>query len=260
MARIHLFEVADQSWCPAVVRRWMMDLLQTAYTTIPLPTEWPALIAKAAHAGGTKRVIDLGSGYGGPVLLLAEEICNAVGPGTEIVLTDLKPAPQIVSCINRSGLVTYREQPVNASEPPSDEPGIWTILNAMHHLKPDQARALLKRAYDQRRPIAVFETTSKTIRGAFGACFIPFFVWLVTLRIRPISFFRLFFTYVLPVLPLLIGWDGFVSHMRTYSAVEMDRLTQDLRGDDYDWESGSLRMRFVPYRIPYLLGLPKSQG
>ena len=56
--------------------------------------------------------------------------------------------------------------------------------------------------------------------GLLGAFFI-------TPRIKPLSATQLVFTYVIPILPLLIAWDGAVSNARTYSQDDLRQLADD---------------------------------
>ena len=58
-------------------------------------------------------------------------------------------------------------------------------------------------------------------------------------RIRPIRWDWLFFTFVIPILPLAIAWDGMVSNLRSYSAVELQELVDSVSGHAaYRWEIG----------------------
>jgi hypothetical protein len=81
-------------------------------------------------------------------------------------------------------------------------------------------------------------------------------VLLLTPGIRPIRPGRLLFTYLIPVVPLLVGWDGIVSVLRTYSADEMRRTAAAADSQErFVWEVGELTSgRSV---VPYLLGLPR---
>jgi len=40
-----------------------------------------------------------------------------------------------------------------------------------------------------------------------------------------VSWVQILFTYVVPILPLLIFWDGLVSQLRTYSVQELEEFT-----------------------------------
>ena len=125
-----------------------------------------------------------------------------------------------------------------------------------HHCEPKAARSILRDAFEHRRPICVFEATSRTPAAIGSALLIPLLVLVLTPTIRPLSLFQIVFTYLPPVLPLLIFWDGFVSQLRTYTEDEFRQFTASLQADDYRWDIGSFRIPRVPAAVPYLLGCP----
>jgi hypothetical protein len=88
---------------------------------------------------------------------------------------------------------------------------------------------------------------------------IPVLVMLVTPSIRPVSGFQIFFTYVVPVVPLLAFWDGLVSQLRTYSMAELKDLTASYSSAGYTWEIGYLSGTRVPFRTCYLIGCPNPE-
>ena len=68
MRRVHAFELEDQSWLPRTIRdyatdflRFMIELGDSYAPAIPV-------IRRSLAYCGTRRVIDLGSGSGGPWL------------------------------------------------------------------------------------------------------------------------------------------------------------------------------------------------
>ena len=83
---------------------------------------------------------------------------------------------------------------------------------------------------------------------------IPLFVLLLTPLVRPLRPGRFLWTYLLPVTPLLIFWDGLVSALRVYSPDELRELVAEL--DDYDWDIGTVSAGKGPQRITYLIGKP----
>ena len=83
-------------------------------------------------------------------------------------------------------------------------------------------------------------------------------VLVLTPAVRPFRWSRLFWTYVVPVLPLAILFDGLVSCLRTYTSDEMLVLGHDDGGEEYKWEAGFVRPAGSPLPIPYLLGVPRT--
>jgi hypothetical protein len=82
-------------------------------------------------------------------------------------------------------------------------------------------------------------------------------VLVLTPAIRPFRWSRLFWTYLVPVLPLAILFDGVGSTLRVYTPEEMLALGQEVGGDEYEWEAGAERPSGSPIPIPYLIGVPR---
>ena len=87
--------------------------------------------------------------------------------------------------------------------------------------------------------------------------FSPISVLLTTPFIKPFKLGRLLFTYLIPIVPLFVLWDGVVSCLRTYSVKEMETLVASLQhSDTYNWEIG--RIKSGPGVVLYLLGTKKD--
>jgi len=88
--------------------------------------------------------------------------------------------------------------------------------------------------------------------------FTPLFVALATPFIRPFRWGRLFWTYVVPLVPLTCLWDGLVSQLRAYTVEELDRLTGDLAPDSYQWRTDRVPIPSTPGHVTYLFGYPSN--
>ena len=119
-------------------------------------------------------------------------------------------------------------------------------------------RGSLRSAFESRSPIGIYEVTARTPVGIFGALLIPFGVLLMTPRIRPLTALQIILTYLIPILPLMIFWDGLVSQLRTYSPEELAAMTQELSSADYVWDCGTMLVPGTPLTVPYLTGRPVS--
>ena len=84
----------------------------------------------------------------------------------------------------------------------------------------------------------------------------PITLLVSTPFISPFKFKRLVFTYLIPILPILVLWDGVISCLRTYSSSELKELVQGLEGNErFNWEINSVKSG--PGKILYLMGVPK---
>ena len=64
-------------------------------------------------------------------------------------------------------------------------------------------------------------------------------------------------TYLIPIIPLVLLFDGVVSCLRTYRPQELREIVDKLTSCEYKWEIGELAGGKVP--ITYLIGYPKSR-
>ena len=124
----------------------------------------------------------------------------------------------------------------------------------LHHFAPADARAVLADAAAAREPILVAEASERSAAAILGSIFIPLFVLLVMPLVRPRSAAALVLTYLLPLLPLCIFWDGLVSCLRTYRVDELRALVADL-DHGYRWETGTVRK--AGRNVTFLLGTPE---
>ncbi len=85
-------------------------------------------------------------------------------------------------------------------------------------------------------------------------CLIPFISIILAPAIRPFRWSRLFWTWLIPLVPFVLFYDGIVSCLRAYSHRELETLIEPLKTRGYDWEIGEECSGFLP--VTYLLGYP----
>ena len=129
------------------------------------------------------------------------------------------------------------------------------MFASFHHFRPEEARGILRDALEKRKSIFIFEATARTPAAIASSLLIPLLVLLMTPRVKPLSWFQNVFTYLIPVLPFLIFWDGLVSQLRTYSVRELEEMTRDLQAEGYRWDIGLIEIPGIPGGVPYLAGV-----
>lgn len=252
MKRHHFFEWEDQAWFPKLWRDLLTDFLAMMQRVlVPYDPCLPLLRQLLASTGQT-RVVDLCAGAGGPW-----ESWLRRGWVSRVLLTDLYPnLPAWQAMAARYPALEYHAEPVDAAAVPAGLPGLRTLFTAIHHLRPEQVRSLLRDAAEAGQPLAAFDFNQ---RNWLNLVLIPSLAlptcWLLTPFIRPFRWQRWLFTYLLPVVPLAAAWDGLVSQLRSYHAHELRALAPELPG--YRWEAGRLS-RFGLFHLTYLIGRPES--
>lgn len=262
MARWHLFEIEDQPWFPTTLRDSMTDYLSfVAGRGGHALSPFVAKLAPILRASGEDTLVDLCSGGGGPAVVVARGLRRVTGSDLRLVLTDLYPnEARLALARDRAAAegipTTVVATPVDATAVPASLPGFRLLFNAFHHLRPELAERCLRRAVDDKHGIAVLEFVDRTPFGFLQIALAVTGVFLLTPFIRPFRGSRLFFTYVVPLIPLFLFWDGFVSCLRVYSPRELRALAERAGTEGYRWEAGRLPVPWMPVRITYLIGSP----
>ncbi len=257
LPRLHLFELEDQPWFPDLLRRGLTDYLATitARTAPYAPVVAPlaALLAEQP----TPRIRDYCSGGGGPWLQLLPAL-RAAAPEVRLELTDAFPNIAALEHFPVGAPVSYRRTPLRAADAWPGDATLATFFSSFHHFRPTAAREILRQACVTKTPIAIFEVTQRSMVALAMMCIVPVAVLLLTPTIRPVHWWRLLFTYLLPILPLAVLWDGLVSCLRTYRPDELLALAETIPDSGMSWRAGEWRAAGQPLPVTYLIGVPSS--
>ena len=260
MKRINIKEFHETKYCPAIWRDLMTDFLAFfVYHANPYKVIFP-LLKKALSRSNSKQIIDLGSG-GGTYML---KLLQAIDPKAELytaMLSDKFPNMQCAQRIKQlsNGRIKYISGSVDVLE--SEKPkGFWTLFTAAHHFNEAELKKILNSAVEQKCGIGLFEYSSREIMQiVLPSLMVPFLVLVLTPLITPFSWRRLLWTYILPVVPLLVMIDGFISHMKSYSVDELKKITAEISSPDYHFECGRKRVFIKTCPVTYLIGYPARQ-
>ena len=257
MGRIHLFEFEDQKWFPTFLRNYGTDFLQFLSNKTKMYKPIIPIIKKGLKKSKTNRIVDLGSGGGGGLIWLNSELKKDIS-NLEIILTDFYPnIPAFKLTKQKADNFEFEKKPVDARNVPTDLKGMRTQFLSFHHFKSKDAKLILQNAIDTGSSIAIFEGQERSVPSILAMLFSPISVLLATPFIRPFKIGRIIFTYLIPIVPLFVLWDGIVSSLRTYSVKEMNKLVENLNGTkNYDWEID--KVKSGPSVILYLLGTKKQ--
>jgi len=256
MRRSTLSEIHERPWFPASLRDHVTDTLQFIFDTIKIYRPVAARLGAALQASRANRVIDLCSGAGGPWTWLLPSISNRTSPPVRVTLTDRFPNLDAFRRLREKsvGAIDFSPDPVDAQAIPPQLCGFRTMFSTLHHFAPDEIAAILRRTAEQGQGIAFFEAAKRRPATIFYACFMPIAALVGVPFMRPFRFARLLWTYLLPVIPFVLLFDGVLSCLRAYTPEELRALASRANAENYTWdiaESGP---------VTYLLGLPSSRG
>jgi hypothetical protein len=257
LRRLQLFEVLDLQWCPRAVRRAATDYLEAITSRTDVYRFIREDIFRAVAASGAKHVVDLCSGAGGPWLSPGWRAALTRHAPLTVILTDKFPSDALSARLGADPSMSCVDFPVDAASVPESLRGFRTIFSSFHHFPDNKARAVLADAVRAGDGFASAEVTLRNVRALATMMFIvPLLVLVLTPAIRPFRWSRLLLTYIVPMIPLVILWDGTVSCLRTRTPQELLALTSVF--PQYEWVAGYARGGWLA--PVYLMGRPKTSA
>ncbi len=280
MRRIQFIELHDQAWFPSSLRDYVTDALQFGFNLLKSYAPIAPLLQSALDWTGSVSIVDMCSGGGGPWLELSRKLqCGTCAGGAlpgrdgveprhhtsgsadlQIWLTDKYPNLEAFQNVRAASgnRITFYPEPVDVTKVPRELKGLRTMFTSFHHFPPDHARAILQDAVDAGESVAIFETTRRA-PSTIGLTFaFVLMLFVGTPWIRPFRWSRLLWTYLIPIIPLVLLFDGVVSCLRTYRPQELRELVERLTANGYQWEIGEHATGMVP--ITYLIGHPGASS
>ncbi|MDI1482721.1 class I SAM-dependent methyltransferase [Polyangium sp. y55x31] len=264
--RMQLVELEDLPWMPAAVRDGGTDLLDFGFDRLGFYRGVVPKLEALLDRTGKTQVIDVCSGGGGGALYAIRALRDAGREDVRFVLTDRYPneaGRARVAERNDSRLV-YREEPVDALSVPSELDGVRTMWGALHHFPPEAVTALVASIVRDGKPLGFFDVAaSPALRRlptvlapvAMGVNMATLFVgsFVLVPFVRPLRASRWALTYLLPLIPALVAWDGTVSAIRAYAPDELLSIARSVPGGDaYEWDAG------VAGSALYFTGCPRA--
>lgn len=219
--------------------------------------------------------VDFCAGGGGPTPSIERSVNAHLrlqdSRPVRFILTDLHPNVQAWNKVaSKNPLITYEPGPVDASAAPKhlvrrgDETKTMRLFNlAFHHFDDKLAKAILKDTVETSDGFAIFELQDRSLKGMFvcllfGIGFIlsaPLHAWKWR---SPIT---LFFSWVVPILPFVLTFDGWMSSLRSRTPDEVEALLRTCGADSEDWEikSGSEKHLWPCGRVHWMICRPRPR-
>ena len=259
MHRIQFIELHEQPWFPTFLRNDITDTLQYGLNLSKAYASTAPLLQCALDSTANPSIVDLCSGGGGPWFDLARRLkCGSTD--FHVSLTDKYPNPRALGNAQPRSEIPIRfcRGSVDARDIPPELCGFRTMFTSFHHFPFDEARTIVQNVVNARQGIGIFEITRRTPSAILLIVLWSLMPFLFTLFVRPFRWSRLLYTYVFPIIPLVLLFDGVVSCLRTYKPVELREMTNKLTANEYQWEAGELRGAFLKLPVTYLIGYPNT--
>ncbi|KAI1007280.1 hypothetical protein K3495_g941 [Podosphaera aphanis] len=256
--RIQFLEINDEAWFPSYLREKVQSCLTLLWTlkVPPIQQTSPAQLVSSTLLRildcnvSNFTYVDFCAGAGGPTPTIEKDlnrqlslasltpvsgsITSSLNRSTvQFVLTDLHPhIAEWTKVSKRSENVTFVAESVNAANAPpalhgNSDRRIFRLYNlAFHHFDDQLATAILHDTLETADGFGIFELQERTISSIITVLSLGPVLFLIT----PFYFWRspghLFFTYIIPIIPFVVIFDGLVSSLRTRTDHEIMTLMQ----------------------------------
>ena len=269
MTRKTLFEFEDFSWLPNTIRNGITRLLQVLHGMLGTTQVLSNLIQSCREKVPFNQIVDLGSGSGGAMPEVLKQLNSQLSEGNQLslVLTDKFPNQAVVYDINalHDKQLSYLNQSIDAREIDHTPKGLKTMIASFHHMDPDTARNILKSAETSKEPLLIYEIAENNVPFLLWCLLLPLSLLILiimalvmTLKVRPLGFKQVIFTYLIPVIPLIYAWDGQASLMRTYTLKDIEELLGPKRASDYNWDTQQATKANGKKAGYYVFGYPSN--
>lgn len=229
--RLQLFEFLDLPWVGGWVRQAMLEYLNFLLYRMAQPYRGvEQILSDWASKGHHTTVLDMGSGGGGHVDWLIQRGDALRLPMPKFVLSDLFPGANLptwktIQASHGTSKVGYLADPVDACAPEVRTIRLRSMFSIFHHLTPEQARQMLASACSDSDGILVAEGVRRAVLPAvMMAMLLPVYMFVMPLAAPHFTARRLLFSMVIPIIPLMMAFDGIASVLRAYTADEMISL------------------------------------
>ena len=258
--RLHAPEIEDEAWCPRVVRDGLTGFLQITSEVLRVYDAATPAIAGLLQRHHGRQVVDLCSGGGGPVVRLRSILARDHGVDVDVVLTDLYPnLDAFAAAAARDPRIAGRRDPVDATDVPADLDGVRTVINGFHHLRPELARRLVVDAARKRQPFIAVEVVERRWQTVLLLMGTPILALLLSPFQRPLTASRLALTWLLPLIPLGVWWDGMCSCLRAYDVAELEAVVAGVGDSGYAFRVEQVAVPWLPLRLTLLIGEPTAE-
>lgn len=219
-------ELEDYDWFPNLLRKFQMEYIGWTVKSFGIYRPMLKLIPRRA-------IFDLCSGNGDPI----QYLMNHRPDLPKVTLSD--KYPQIVQFKNES--VRYLREEVDVLQMSFDSGLYYTMFNAFHHFTDKEQYQIITKLRASESDFCFCEILRPTLFSLITILLTTTIGQIMfTPFVKPLSFIRLLFTYLIPINVFTITYDGVISVFKSKRAEHYRELFAPLSISNYQIEVISL--------------------
>lgn len=216
-------ELEDQSWFPHQVRCYQAQFIGSITSWFNIYRPIVIEVEELVKANRSDLIQDLCSGSGLPPEYLRKH--GKTLP--RILMSDKFPEPFLKH-------ENYLPVPVDVLKLSPDANTCYTMFNAFHHFNSEQQTAIIKNIMNARTAFLFVEILQPGPFTMLRVILTSTIVQLLTAPfVKPFSWGRLLFTYIIPVNIFTVLYDGIISVIKSKSISRYKNELETLSDQDY---------------------------
>lgn len=248
--RVDSFEFGDLAAAPAFYHQFLREFMSKIYLVFGIHKLWRSEISSFVKKQNSQCIHDPCAGSGYVNQLIFESLPRELD--AKFYLSDLmtNESPEFAKQINALGYknLKFAESPVDLLKIEAENQMPKMFVNSFHHFSREQVKEILKNTLGQGKEVLVLEYCRKTpdslLSMLFGAILsLIFFPFVVEKKYILPSFI---FCFLVPIIPLMLVWDGVVSCLRTHSVSSLRQILMELKLENVSIEKKTKRSLLYP--------------
>lgn len=209
-------ELEDHEWFPKRLRQYQTDFIGFVVSRFGIYNSFITYLRSSGRS--FKNMFDLCSGSGEPAITIFRRSATF----NTLILSDKFP-----QAYADSPDITYIKNSCDALTMTFDPGQTYTMFNAFHHFDDTQKAAIIRRIRESGSAAYFVEILQPNLWSFIKVLFATSIgTLLLTPFLRPFSWSRLFFTYILPINLITIMFDGLTSVFKSRSVRQFQRILQ----------------------------------
>lgn len=227
---MRLSEFGDLSWVPSLYHIYLRKYLVFFYKLFGYYKLWVPCFTRFLEQTAQKTYMECCSGAGDPLPLIVGQTENQTTANKKFLLSDIQPHSQFTEHFNNNedSPFHYIESSIDITLEQNNHPHPKIFINSFHHLTPEQVDNLLINNLKNGYSLLILEYVRKTPMGYLSMLISPLIIaltlpFVVSPRHLPVM---ALFTYLLPLFPLMLLWDGIISCAHEYNGHDLEKIVE----------------------------------